>query len=319
MESMKLRHKKFSPMQAAWGFAIIVLLLSACAPAATTTPSTSGQPAYGGGYGTSAGSSPTATSASIPVTGGEATLAVASNAKLGDILVDGKGMTLYMFTNDKPDQSNCSAGCLQTWPPFLSTGAPKLGSGVDASLVGSATLADGSKIVTYNHMPLYTFSKDTKPGDTIGQGIGNVWYAVSPQGKPVGMQEQQSTPAAGAGSASEATVDVATNAQYGKILVDGQGRTLYVFANDQPDKSNCSGQCLVNWPALVTQGHPKAGYGVDASMIGSATLADGSKIVTYNHKPLYTFAKDSKPGDINGQGVGSVWFMMAPDGSVVNK
>jgi predicted lipoprotein with Yx(FWY)xxD motif len=66
-------------------------------------------------------------------------------------------------------------------------GSPTLGPGVDATLVGSATLADGTKIVTYNKMPLYYYAKDTKPGDTTGQGVGSVWYVVGPDGKPIGM------------------------------------------------------------------------------------------------------------------------------------
>jgi hypothetical protein len=96
------------------------------------------------------------------------------------------GMTLYMFTKDTADTSNCNADCLKKWPALITQGKPMLGDGVDASLVGSATLADGSKIVTYNHMPLYYWYKDTKPGDTNGQAVSNVWYVIPPDGNPVG-------------------------------------------------------------------------------------------------------------------------------------
>ena len=85
----------------------------------------------------------------------------------------------------RPDKSNCDAACLAKWPPLLTQGTPELGEGVDASLVGSAKLADGSKIVTYNHMPLYYWVKDIKPGDTTGQDVGGVWYVVSPKGEKV--------------------------------------------------------------------------------------------------------------------------------------
>jgi predicted lipoprotein with Yx(FWY)xxD motif len=84
----------------------------------------------------------------------EAVINVTTDPTLGQILVDGKGMTLYMFTVDEPDKSNCDADCLAKWPPLLTQGSPKLGSGVDASLVGSAALSDGTRIVTYNKMPL---------------------------------------------------------------------------------------------------------------------------------------------------------------------
>ncbi len=165
-----------------------MLVLSACA-------STSNSPSYSAPSSNSS-TSPTVapTVAAIPVTGSEASLSVANDPTLGQILVGSNGMTLYVFEKDTPDKSNCTAACLQTWPPLKTQGSPQLGTGVDSSLIGSATLADGSKVVTINHMPLYYFSKDAKPGDTKGQGIGGVWSAVSPDGKPVGMQS-------GAGSA----------------------------------------------------------------------------------------------------------------------
>ena len=83
------------------------------------------------------------------------------------------------------DQSNCSGQCAKFWPPLLTQGSPTLGQGVDGSLIGTATLADGSKIVTYNKMPLYYWAKDTKPGDTTGEGNQNVWYVVNPAGNLV--------------------------------------------------------------------------------------------------------------------------------------
>ena len=234
----------------------------------------------------------------------EATLNVAADPKLGEILVDGKGMTLYMFTKDEPDKSNCAGDCLAKWPPLLTQGSPKLGDGVDDSLVGTATLADGSLIVTYNKMPLYYWVKDAKPGDTTGQGVGDVWYVVSPDGKVIG-------------AANEATLNVAADPKLGEILVDGKGMTLYMFTKDEPDKSNCAGDCLAKWPPLLTQGSPKLGDGVDDFLVGTATLADGSMIVTYNKMPLYYWVNDAKPGDTTGQGVGDVWYVVSPDGKVV--
>jgi predicted lipoprotein with Yx(FWY)xxD motif len=247
--------------------------------------------------------------------GSEPTINVVMDAKLGKILVDGKGMTLYIFTKDTADKSNCSADCLANWPPLLTQGKPNLGDGVDDSKIGTATLADGSKIVTYNHMPLYYWVKDTKPGDTTGQNVGKVWFVINPDGEPVmTVPETAATPAT---SASEPTINVATDAKYGKILVDGKGMVLYIFTKDTADKSNCAGGCLTAWPPLLTQGKPTLGPGVDDSKIGTATLADGSKIVTYNHMPLYYYAKDTKPGDTTGQNVGKVWFVIDPDGKVI--
>ena len=244
---------------------------------------------------------------------------VATDPALGKILVDGKGMTLYVFTKDAPDQSNCDAKCQAKWPPLVASGTPKLGPGVDASLIGSAKLADGAKIITYDHMPLYYFINDSQPGQTTGEDVGSVWYVVSPDGKPIKTSTATTPTAAPTTATNESTINVATDPSLGQILVDGKGMTLYVFTKDGPDQSNCDAKCMANWPPLLTQGNPTLGAGVDDSKISSALLADGTKIVTYNHMPLYYFIKDTKSGDTAGQGVGGVWFVISPDGEIIGK
>ncbi len=251
----------------------------------------------------------------------EPTINLSSDPTLGQFLVDGKGMTLYIFTKDGRDQSNCDAACMAKWPPLLTQGTPALGSGVDASQVGSALLTDGTKIVTYDHHPLYYFIKDTKPGDLNGQAVGGVWFVISPTGKeietPIGSAAiPVSSPAA---AFLEPTINLSSDPTLGQFLVDGKGMTLYIFTKDGPDQSNCTGNCLTNWPPLLTNGSPIAGSTVDDSKIGSTLLADGTRIVTYNHMPLYYYFKDTKPGDTNGQGVGSVWYVVSRDGEIINK
>ncbi|RPI82288.1 MAG: hypothetical protein EHM41_18710 [Chloroflexi bacterium] len=153
---------------------IFTLILAACSPADSTTE---------------AEAPPAETEAAgVPATGDEEAINVASDPTLGDILVDGDGMTLYMFANDEPNISNCTGGCLENWPPLVTQGTPVLGDGVDESLIGTAPLADGSMVVTYNSMPLYNFAGDTAPGDVNGQGSNDVWFVVAPDGNPVGMQ-----------------------------------------------------------------------------------------------------------------------------------
>jgi predicted lipoprotein with Yx(FWY)xxD motif len=245
---------------------------------------------------------PEVTTAPIASTGIEAVINVADHSNLSQILVDGEGMTLYMFTKDEPDKSNCSGKCLENWPPLLTQGNPVLGEGVDAAMIGTATLEDGSMIVTYNHMPLYYWIDDKAPGDATGQGNNDVWYVVAPDGNAIGM---------------DTMINVAEDPNLGQILVDGEGMTLYMFTKDEPDKSNCSGKCLENWPPLLTRGNPVLGEGVDAAMIGTATLEDGSMIVTYNHMPLYYWIDDKAPGDATGQGNNDVWYVVAPDGNPV--
>ena len=110
------------------------------------------------------------------------------------------------------------------------------------------------------------------------------------------------------------TVQVAEHPTYGKILVDANGMTLYIFTKDEPGVSNCYDQCAQNWPPLtVAEGEtPTAGPGVTGTL-GVIKRNDGTYQVTYNDMPLYRFFKDTQPGDANGQGVKGVWFVVHPD------
>ena len=104
---------------------------------------------------------------------------VAKDPKLGSYLVAANGRTLYRFTNDKPNVSNCAGSCVGNWPAYTVSGTPTLPSGV-AGKLDVITRADGIHQVTYNGTPLYYFAKDTKPGDTLGQGVGGKWFVVAP-------------------------------------------------------------------------------------------------------------------------------------------
>lgn len=112
------------------------------------------------------------------------------STRLGQVLVDSGGRTVYLFGADKGTASNCnSAACVQYWPPVLTNGAPQAGAGLNASLLGTATRADGTTQVTYAGHPLYRFISDHKAGDVSGQGInafGAPWYVVSPSGAQIG-------------------------------------------------------------------------------------------------------------------------------------
>ncbi len=118
---------------------------------------------------------------------GGATVAVKS-AKLGAILVDGAGRTLYLFEKDKGTTSSCYGACAGGWPPYTTTGAPQAGSGVSAPLLGTTARTDGKTEVTYHGHPLYYFVGDSKPGDTNGEGVnafGAEWYVLSAAGNKV--------------------------------------------------------------------------------------------------------------------------------------
>jgi predicted lipoprotein with Yx(FWY)xxD motif len=128
-----------------------------------------------------------------------------------------------------------------------------------------------------------------------------------------------SAPASG-GASSVATVS-ATSTSLGMILVDGSGRTLYLFEKDQPNQSACAGACAAAWPVDQTSGAPKAGSGAKASMLGTIKRSDNTTQVTYNQHPLYYFQGDSGAGQQNGQGVdavGAKWFVLNLAGDAVS-
>jgi predicted lipoprotein with Yx(FWY)xxD motif len=116
-----------------------------------------------------------------------AALGVASTS-LGDVLVDGQGLTVYMLTADSPKHSSCSSECLEYWPLVAapSSGAPSV-SGISATL-GVTKSTGGESMLTANGWPLYTFANDQAPGDVNGQGMqtfGGTWYVLSPAGQPI--------------------------------------------------------------------------------------------------------------------------------------
>jgi predicted lipoprotein with Yx(FWY)xxD motif len=116
-----------------------------------------------------------------------------------------------------------------------------------------------------------------------------------------------------------ATVGVAKE-NVGKILVDSQGRTLYLFQRDSGRKSTCTGACAVEWPPLRATGKPTVGSGANASLVATSARSDGKSQVIYNGHPLYLFSADQKAGDTNGQGVnafGGLWYVLSSSGDEI--
>jgi predicted lipoprotein with Yx(FWY)xxD motif len=134
-----------------------------------------------------------------------------------------------------------------------------------------------------------------------------------------GSSNKSTTAAAAATGTSSGTVKVASTG-LGKILVNSNGLTLYLFEADKGTTSTCSGACAAAWPPLVTSDKPTAGDGVNASLLGTTKRSDGTTQVTYNGHPLYRFASDTKPGDTTGQGVngfGALWYGLSAAGSPI--
>lgn len=124
---------------------------------------------------------------------GAATVRVV-DSDLGEILVDGEGMTLYLFTQDTAGKSNCSGGCATTWPPLAADGDLQAGDGVEESGLTTIDRDDGTKQVAYKGVPLYYYAPDEAPGDTKGQGVGGVWYVLGPDGRAIEATEDAGSP-----------------------------------------------------------------------------------------------------------------------------
>jgi predicted lipoprotein with Yx(FWY)xxD motif len=125
--------------------------------------------------------------------------------------------------------------------------------------------------------------------------------------------------AARTSSGAAARVSVASTG-LGRILVDGRGHTLYLFAKDDRGKSTCAGACAAFWPPLIAAGKPLAGPGVKSKLLGTTRRADGRLQITYNHHPLYSFAKDVHKGDTKGEELdtfGAAWYALSAAGARV--
>ena len=210
------------------------------------------------------------------------------------ILVTAQGMSLYIYTPDKKNQSVCYSACAKFWPPLLvpsGTALPSVTTSLSLTF-GPAKRSNQTEQCAFGGAPLYTFLHDKKAGDLNGQGVGGIWWAV----------------VVSAGSPASALVKTSP----AQILVTGQGMTLYLYTPDKKNQSTCTGDCAKFWPPLLLP----AGTVAPASMtgvpgvFGAATRTDGSKQLTYDGAPLYTFVKDTKPGDMNGQGAGGTWWVI---------
>ena len=125
---------------------------------------------------------------------------------------------------------------------------------------------------------------------------------------------------AAASGGRSATLSVA-NSVLGQILVDAQGRTLYLFKADSRGTSACDGACAAAWPPLLAHGSAIIAGGADRSLVSTINRSTGAPQLTYNGHPLYLYAGDHKPGQVNGQGVtafGALWYVLSPNGNQVS-
>jgi predicted lipoprotein with Yx(FWY)xxD motif len=225
-------------------------------------------------------------------------LTLTVDPKFGNILTDAAGRTLYMFANDPNGSSHCETGdCALTWPAYYAGDIkPSAGAGVDTSLVGTITHADGSKQTTYRKWPLYRYSGDKNKGEVTGDNFGGIWFVAKPDYSI--MLGSQQLIGADNKNYIDALVEGTGITTY---LTDGAGVTLYGFSPDKfnlntftkPDLSNdqfwpINQSDLISIPSIFTR-----------NMFTTITVA-GKKQLTWNGHPMYYYIGDTARGQTKG-------------------
>lgn len=225
--------------------------------------------------------------------------------ELGMILTDSGGFTLYYFTRDAlPDTSLCTGGCLDNWPLFYAEN-PEPGEGLDKEDFGVIEHPEGGMQTTYKGWPLYYWINDLNPGETNGEGVGNVWFVAKPDysimlmdGLLIGKD------------------GVTYNASYEpgeemvQYFVDEYGHTLYIFVNDTYDQNNFTNEDFSNngvWPIYEEELQGVAST-LDKSLFASIDV-HGHQQLTYKGWPLYYYGADAQRGHTTGVSVPSpgIW------------
>ena len=235
-----------------------------------------------------------------------------NSTTLGDFLVDGNGMTLYIFSDDVTGQSECFGGCLSAWPLYY---APDLkpAAGLNASDFGTITRTDGSPQTTYKGWPLYYYVGDDNAGDTNGEALENIWFVAKPESYSLMIGNNQLVGKNGVNYKNDYTEGVGLT-QY---FVDANGRTLYMFAKDFKDTNKFSNGDAVHdaiWPVFHTNIDALPST-LDADDFGTIEVF-GNDQLTYKGHPLYYFGEDANRGDTKGVSQGLVGSV--PNWPVVN-
>jgi len=155
----------------------------------------------------------------------------------------------------------------------------------------------------------------TSPASTAGTTTGS---AAPPAASTSAPATSASTTAGGPGSAA-ASAELKTAAtKAGQVVVDAKGMSVYFYTKDTKDsgKSACTGSCIAAWPPVLAGSDAPAVEGVTGK-VGTIATPEGKKQVTINGMPVYYYVKDKAPGDVTGQGVGSVWYLVNPNGDMI--
>ena len=229
----------------------------------------------------------------VPVTE-TATVLLTADTTFGNILTDVNGMSLYYFSKDTKEVSECSDGCKAAWPIFY-TESLIVSEGLNTSDFGTITRADGDKQTTYKGWPLYYFASDTEKGDVNGDKVGDNWYVAKPDYSLMYAQAK-------IGGSDDLTF----------YMTNAAGRTIYLFANDTKGKNNFTAQDFSNdgaWP-IITLELDKLPSILDKNDFDTIDVF-GKNQVTYKGWPLYYFGSDTNRGD--AKGVSGVWPIVNVD------
>ena len=212
----------------------------------------------------------------------------------GAVLGTGSGLTLYVFVDDLLTKapSACTGDCAHDWVPLPAVGRITVRTGVTGRM-GTIVRSGGERQLTMDGRPLYEFSGDRAPGDIRGNGVGNLWWAMTPSG--LTATSYPLTPATyGAAHATTLTV---VRTRFGSVVANDRGQVLYTYTKDTATTSACNADwCLVDWPPLQSQGAPTKAPSISAP-VGVISGAGGTAQVILGGHPLYTFAGDLHPGD----------------------
>ena len=213
---------------------------------------------------------------------------LATDAKLGSILTDSNGNTLYFFSIDADGQSGCTGGCLTAWPVFFKS-SPTLDSGLNSADFGTITRTDGASQTTYKGWPLYYFQNDSKAGDVNGEAVGNVWFVAKPD---YTVMLSKSQLVGNDGIQYDSLFQPGTGAT--TDITDAYGHTLYAFSPDKFrtnkfTKSDFSNNSI--WPIDTLPKVMKVPSTLDATQFDTLTVYGKVQLV-YKGWPLYYFGND---------------------------
>lgn len=253
-------------------------------------------------------------SATPPTTPAGSSISVTlADTSLGPVLAGADGRTLYGFTNDLRGQTTCFGTCAEAWPPVLVGPDWTVGPELDSGVFSTVDRGDGTRQLVAGKWPLYYYAGDTAPGDVAGQGSGRVWFAVGADALLVRDTIESSGKRDAADGASVQLGDT----EFGGVLTDADGLSLYAFTKDVGGTPTCADACAEAWPPATTDGDPVASDGINSDVISTVPALSGGQQLKAGEWPLYRFTGDGAPGDTNGQGSGGVWFLVDAEGKLI--